>query len=1074
MRSAATGVPILHPTRAAPDAPTGEEPDARTNAQKSLRARAEDAVVPRAVPGMAAVPADGPTRAHGTGKGASRGFDRIGRLVRGLWTVALLGALVGAAIAEGRTFFLQSAILSRLAAEMTYRVEPGRTPQVPHFTGGPYDERLGYDRIPRFLDTLAAAGFAVTGQARVSPRLAAFLAQGGYPIYREKTQSGLTLLDRDGTEIWSARVPARVYRDFEEIPPLVVAALLFIENRELLDPTHPRRNPAIEWDRLAAAIVGQAAGRFDPSLTAGGGSTLATQMEKFRHSPGGRTHDAGDKFHQVASASLRAYLDGPDTREARRRIVTDYLNSTPLSARPGYGEVIGIGDGLWVWFGADLAEVNRLLAMDADTRESLPARARAFKQVLSLLLAQRRPTHFLIGGRAELAALADGHIRLLAKAGVLTPAFRDAALAADLQFRADTPQPPAISYLDAKATAAVRARLAQMLDLPNLYALDRLDLTARTTLDRDANAAVADVLRNLTDPAALTAFGLVAPRLLDRGDPAKVIYSVTVYERAGAANLLRVQADSLDQPLDINEGAKLDLGSTAKLRTLVTYLETVNDLYLHLRPLSRSDLLATAERTRDPLTKWAARFLAGDADLGLPDMLEAAMQRRYSANPNETFFTGGGAHRFVNFDRADNGKVLSVLEAFRGSVNLVFIRLMRDVVAYHTAQIREESGDPIGQHDHPARTSYLARFADIEGKAYLNRFYRGFAGQTPDEILAATLRADRRTPRHLAIVFRSVRPSADFAAFARFLAATLPGAAPGIGEAKALYDKFDPARLSLTDRAYLAGVHPLKLWLASYLQEHPGATRGEILTAGAMVRQDAYAWLFRTSRKRAQDTRIRILVEQEAFQRIHRAWQRLGYPFDSLVPSYATAIGSSGDRPSALAELVGILLNDGLRRPRNRIEQLHFATGTPHEAHLAYRPGAIERVLSPEVAAAARRALIDNVDAGTGRRVHGAFLAPDGAALPTGGKTGTGDHRFETYAPGGRLIESRVVSRTATFVFIVGDRLFGTITAYVPGPEAANYEFTSALPVQLLKILAPALQPLLARPLPASGTLGAG
>jgi len=57
-----------------------------------------------------------------------------------------------------------------------------------------------------------------------------------------------------------------------------------------------------------------------------------------------------------------------------------------------------------------------------------------------------------------------------------------------------------------------------------------------------------------------------------------------------------------------------------------------------------------------------------------------------------------------------------------------------------------------------------------------------------------------------------------------------------------------------------------------------------------------------------QDNRIRTLLEQDAFQRIARRWQRLGYPFDSLTPSYATAIGASGDRPAALAEKAGQLV----------------------------------------------------------------------------------------------------------------------------------------------------------------------
>jgi hypothetical protein len=86
--------------------------------------------------------------------------------------------------------------------------------------------------------------------------------------------------------------------------------------------------------------------------------------------------------------------------------------------------------------------------------------------------------------------------------------------------------------------------------------------------------------------------------------------------------------------------------------------------------------------------------------------------------------------------------------------------------------------------------------------------------------------------------------------------------------------------------------------------------------------------------------------------------------------------------------------------------------------------------------------------------------------LPVGGKTGTGDNRFDRFGSGGRIISQRVVDRTATFVFYLGDRYFGTITAYVPGAVAAQYHFTSALAVQLLKALAPQLQPLLG-PLPA-------
>ena len=202
-----------------------------------------------------------------------------------------------------------------------------------------------------------------------------------------------------------------------------------------------------------------------------------------------------------------------------------------------------------------------------------------------------------------------------------------------------------------------------------------------------------------------------------------------------------------------------------------------------------------------------------------------------------------------------------------------------------------------------------------------------------------------------------------------------------------------------------------------------------------------------------------MLMEIEAFSEIHSQWKRLGYPFGSLVPSYASAIGVSGDRPAALAELIGIILNEGVRLPTVRVDELHFAAGTPYESIAAPDTATGEQVMAPEVAATLKRALLNVVEGGTARRVHGAFVLPDKTVLAVGGKTGTGDNRVEIYGANGQLIRSKSVNRTATFAFFLGDRYFGVITAYVPAPFAENYNFTSALPVQILKNLAPQLTP---------------
>jgi len=266
-------------------------------------------------------------------------------------------------------------------------------------------------------------------------------------------------------------------------------------------------------------------------------------------------------------------------------------------------------------------------------------------------------------------------------------------------------------------------------------------------------------------------------------------------------------------------------------------------------------------------------------------------------------------------------------------------------------------------------------------------------------------------------------------------------------------------------------VHPLELWLVAYLRQHPNAVLSEVLSASTAERQTVYGWLFKTQRRRAQDKRIRSLLELQAFLEIHRSWQRLGYPFASMTPSLASAIGSSGDRPAALAKLMGIVVNGGLSYPTVLIDRVDFATDTPYETSLARAEVAGERVMSPEVAAVVRGAVVDVVEKGTARGLNPALQRDGSMRHIVGGKTGTGDHRYETFAPGGRLIESRVVERAATFVFLIDDRFFGTVTAYVAGPTAARYEFTSALPVRLLGILMPALSPLLdSSPTPSAST----
>jgi len=982
------------------------------------------------------------------------------RLLR--WAVGIgLAMLAAAAVAaEMYTSRVQAYVFSSVDSAIGSSAEPGPSASMVFPEGGPYDVRLGYSRIPGFLGRLEKAGFHIDSQARPSPRLQKAVARGLFPIYREKTQAGLRIVDGSGRAIYAVQYPERVYETFEAIPRPVVAALLFIEDRQLLDETRTFLNPAVNWGRLARAVAVDTRVRFGHDSRAIGASTLATQIEKFRHSPEGRTASAREKLRQMLSASLRAYQDGPRTLAARRRIVVDYLNSVPLAATPEFGEVHGLDDGLRAWFGADLAEVNRVLA--EPTPSVTPEQALAYKRVLALILSARRPSYYLVEDRSSLEEFTDAYLRVFAQSGVIGEEMRDAALAERLGFRGRTL--PSIDYTERKGANLMRGRLASLLGVTALYDLDRLDLTAQSALAEPVQEAVTRILRSLRDRGTVNALGLTGFHLLDdRGDPARVIYSFTLYERAPGGNRVRVQTDSFDQPFDINAGARLDLGSSAKLRALISYLEVVSALHAKLAPLAPEERRAIVVHRRDHLTAWAIEHLDRAKDPGLRPMLEAAMERRYSANPGEGFVTGGGLQSFHNFEPEDDGRIMTLREGFRNSVNLVFIRMMRDVVNYYLYRAPESIGRIVEDPADPRREGYLTRFADREGSEFIRQFYRKYQGKSAAEAFDLLLGGVRATPPRLATILRSVNPGATVLDLRALLTARLPDVVLSDEAVAALYTKYAPDAFSLMDRGYIARVHPLELWLLDYLRAHPAASLSEVLGASAIERQEVYGWLFKTSRRNAQDKRIANLLELQAFLEIQRGWERLGYPFASLTPSLASAIGASGDRPAALAELMGIIANDGMRYPTVMVEQLDFAAGTPYETRLGQAGAAGQRVLQPEIAAVVRGALRDVVAQGTARGLLD-FLRRDGGRHVVGGKTGTGDHRFETYAPGGRLIHSRVVNRAATFVFEIDGRFFGNLTAYVPGKEAAKYQFTSALPVRLLGLLLPALAPVLDAP----------
>jgi membrane peptidoglycan carboxypeptidase len=998
-----------------------------------------------------------PTEAEPPSSLVSRLFFTQSGFLKGRlkWCLFLLIVFLWS-IVEIRTSVLQSWIFTRTNNRISFELTSGRSSSIEFPRPAPFDDRRGYSKLFDFQTRLVKLGYQVKQQARQSETLANLISRGIAPPYAEPPETGIIVHGVhaengvQGAPLFQYAQSEFLFKDISSIPPLLVKTLLFLEDRDLDRPSASWQNPVIEWDRMAKAVLYYVGAKLYLPVPVQGGSTLAVQLEKFRHSPNGRTDTPLEKVRQVMSASLKAYRAGKNTRAWRDRIIVDYFNTVPLAAAPGYGEIHGLGEGLYAWFGSELKN-----ALAAITEPGLSSRkATAYKQMLTLLVAVRSPSAFLVEDRAGLEEKVRRFAKLMAREEIIDQEMADAIENIHVEYLAAAPVTPRPSSYKNKAANAVRITTMEYLGINNVYDLNRLHLEVQSTIDVPLQKKVTDFLNSLADPEVVKSKGLIGEYLLNHADPKKIVYSFLLVESTPQGNMIRVQADNLATPFDFNKSVKLELGSTAKLRTLTHYLEIIAELHTVFSPLAAPDLAQAAKRSRDPLTRWASEIIQRDPQISLEEILQNAMERYYSAHPEEMFFTGGGLHHFANFDPLDNGKVLPLREAFQSSTNLVFIRLMRDIVHYHRARLAYNADDVLANQGHAERRRMLEEIAEEESRGALRRSYHNYKEQSEEKIVARLV-GKGNAERRLAILFFAWEIGTDEQALAAWL--KKHHAEPTAEDAARLFRAYRNPRLTALDFAYLLAIHPLDIWCANEYRKNPNLSWNDLLAGSRKARLQASSWLLHSRNRKAQDLRLRNKIERDAFARLTPHWQKLGFPFKTMVPSYASSIGSSGDRPVALAELVGILINDGMRRRATSLTKIHFAPGTPYETVLERSPDKGERVLPPEVARAVRKAMAEVVAHGTARRLHGVFKYPDGKLITVGGKTGSGDNRIQAFNRQGAVISSRATNRTATFVFYIADRYYGVVTAYVQGREAENYKFTSALPVTILKLLAPAV-----------------
>jgi membrane peptidoglycan carboxypeptidase len=256
----------------------------------------------------------------------------------------------------------------------------------------------------------------------------------------------------------------------------------------------------------------------------------------------------------------------------------------------------------------------------------------------------------------------------------------------------------------------------------------------------------------------------------------------------------------------------------------------------------------------------------------------------------------------------------------------------------------------------------------------------------------------------------------------------------------------------LNERSYKLKVHPMALWLAKYRTDHPDAKFADVSKAAAVADahngksayRQSYDWLFKPSKAAAQKRSLISIVRHKAFNDyLGPQQQTLGYPFAKVVDSEKIVLGSNGDTPDALATLLGVVQGDGVLRKADSFSVIARGEGTEFEKIATKHADQGKVVMRPEIAKSLREELQGVVQEGTGKKLREAFKLPaydaDGKVIPNtyrlipnGGKTGSDDGKLKS---GGKVIGAK--SRTATWTFIIGNRLSGTVFLYIDGQAVA-------------------------------------
>ena len=1029
-------------------------------------------------------------------------------IIAGLIALGLVVLIMGEEIRYGIGFRYMTAQVEKVAQ---LENKPGK-PQawdIP-IPDSPRWKRDGMIYYPQLFDVLKNGGFQIDKETHLvlTPQAKKLFDMGIIPFnhYQGKAFSGLKIVDRHKKMVYLYKHPNQ-FKNFKHISPFILKALLVWENDKLRHRLFDKNkngaelNYLIEGPRIAKSVSEYLQYKITGEGAYSGASTLMTTLEKITNTPGGKTHNVNDKINQMIGAGLHLYGGDSDLNSSLgsgsgkaeekgngngngvEKALVDFLNTVPMAGGPKShaGELFGFGASYYAWFGYTIDGLNeQLKSKDSQVR------SQAYKNICSLIVSIRRPSELLrspdrVDKQANLLLSRLNKKKLLnsalyVKSRTMKPAWNPQR---NHRYQLDYALHREASSARNQYTQLIRRAVAEKSGRAeskkiNLQTVDAMSVAIEMTTDAQLEKDIRGVLDDMyTETAQKTPFV--------QGRQKGLLYGLNLEElkniQYGAIVLeidedrhWKILANTDTQSNVVYNPAKqgrFQWGSTAKLRVLVNYLTIIHDEALLLQSAYKESKELSKKTSKEQASKDSyhiklkeygnssvtikrllASYIKKYPDATMKQILAWSMSRRISANPDRKFLTGESWHQFHNYQKSDDQKNPNIWQMTTDSINLSFVRLMRDVVDYYIEQSGYNKIAILTDKNNPVRKKIIDDAVKKEEMFYLNGlnfFVERIQDSFSDVFLMDEKIAGNEGVTDKAIIIRARD-------IIKQMNLPLDKSVENNVYNHSYKKSGEKYRMLLS--WFKRITHYEKKWLLARVRQQHNRDSDLIAIEQTRIIQQTSQWL-RSSKFWIKNTLYTHMERQAFAQGVTPAWKKLGYPFN-VSPSYAVVLGSSGDTPMSLVELAGILLNDGVHEKNiSSIERIILAPESEFET--PFKIIHQQEVIIPRaVAIVARKAMEGVLHKGT------AIFASRHPLMKyvqsAGAKTGTGDNRYN----------QEPVNRSAAVLSVLdtgeGKAKYAIcITMSVTDGDIAHYKFTSKVPVRILSRIADHLSPVIAK-----------